>query len=89
MRNFFRNSSFILTSFINICFEEKKRWFNSIFIRSCSTIVSLLISIFIKVDIKPKKEIKDIDDNIYGEEEVNKKEEEDEIGLELNINQYK
>ena len=69
----------ILTLFV---LKEKKDYLIIYLVGSAPTIVSLLIAIIIKVETKPKEEPKIIDENIYGEEEVNKKENEEETGKE-------
>ncbi len=69
----------ILTLFV---LKEKKDYLIIYLIVAAPTIVSLLIAIIIKIETKPKEEPKIIDDNIIGEEEVNKKENNEETGIE-------
>ena len=69
----------ILTLFV---LKEKKDYLIIYLVGSAPTIVSLLITIFIKVETKPKEEPKIIEENIYGEEKVIKKENEEETGIE-------
>ena len=69
----------ILTLFV---LKEKKDYLIIYLVGAAPTIVSLLIAIIIKVETKPKEEPKIIDDNIIGKEEVNKKENKEETGIE-------
>ena len=69
----------ILTLFV---LKEKKDYLIIYLVGAAPTIVSLLIAIIIKVETKPKEEPKIIDDNIIGKEEVNKKENNEETGIE-------
>ena len=69
----------ILTLFV---LKEKKDYLIIYLVGSAPTIVSLLITIFIKVETKPKEEPKIIEENIYGEEKVIKKENEEETEIE-------
>ena len=62
--------------------KEKKDYLILYLAGVAPTIVSLSISIFIKVDIKPKKEPDIIKDNANGEEEVIKNKKEDETETE-------
>jgi hypothetical protein len=58
--------------------KEKKDYLIIYLVGAAPTIVSLLIAIFIKVETKPKEEHKIIEENIHGEEEIIKKENEEE-----------
>ena len=69
----------ILTLFV---LKEKKDYLIIYLVGAAPTIVSLLIAIIIKVETEPKEEPKIIDDNIIGEKEVNKKENNEETGIE-------
>ena len=62
--------------------KEKKDYLIIYLVGVAPTIASLLISIFIKVDIKPKEEPDIIENNVNEKEEVLKNEKEDETGTE-------
>ena len=68
--------------------KEKKDYLILYLVGAAPTIASLFISIFIKVDVKPKEEAKNniIDDHYYDDVEESENEKEDESGVELNIN---